>query len=118
MPQPHEHLVAWRRADDLFIAVHKLTARSFPRSEQFLLTSQMRRAAYSVPDNIVEGCARRSPKGKAHFLNVAEASLAEVGYCLHAAKRLGYVDEATYSTLDLQVRQTAAPLVGLIRSVH
>jgi four helix bundle protein len=116
MPQRHDNLVAWKRADDLFITIHKLTTTAFPQTERFLLAQQIRRAAYSVPANIVEGCARRSPKEKVHFLNIAEASLAEVGYCLHAARRLGYVDDATYSALDLQVRQAAAPLVGLIRS--
>ena len=52
----------------------------------------MRRAAYSVAANIVEGIARRSLKERVHFLNIAEASLAEAGYCLHVAKRLGYIE--------------------------
>jgi four helix bundle protein len=64
----------------------------------------------------VEGFARRKPNDRLHFLNIAEASLAEVGYCLHVARRLGYIDEATYQTVDLHARQVAAPLVGLIRS--
>jgi four helix bundle protein len=115
MPLRHETLVAWQRADDLYITIHRLSAK-FPRDERFLLTSQIRRAAYSVPANIVEGCARRTRRQKAHFLNIAESSLAEVGYCLHVARRLGYLDDATYSTLDVQVRQAAAPLVGLIRA--
>jgi four helix bundle protein len=115
MPLRHETLVAWQRADDLFIELHKLAKNRFPRDERFELSSQVRRAAYSVAANIVEGYARRSDKERAHFLNVAEASLAEVGYCLHVARRLGYVDDALYSRLDIQVRQTAAPLVGLIR---
>ena len=61
--------------------------------------------------------ARRSDRERAHFLTIADASLAEVGYCLHVARRLGYIDNAIYSRFDLQVRQTAAPLVGLIRTV-
>jgi four helix bundle protein len=93
-----------------------MAGKYFPPDERFLLTSQIRRAAYSVPANIVEGCARRSRKDRAHFLNISESSLAEVGYCLHAARRLGYLDDATYATFDLQVRQTAGPLVGFIRS--
>jgi four helix bundle protein len=117
MPLPHEKLIAWKRADDLFIDIHRLTARAFPTSERFLLTSQIRRAAYSVPANIVEGCARRYLKAEANHFNTSEASLAEVGYCLHVARRLEYVDEATYHQFDMQVRQTAAPLVGLIRSL-
>jgi four helix bundle protein len=88
MPLRHEKLVAWQRADDLFINIHHLVKRRFPTEERFELSSQIRRAAYSVVANIVEGTARRSPKERLHFLNVAEASLAEVGYCLHAARRL------------------------------
>ena len=49
------------------------------------------------------------------FLNVSWGSLAEVGYCLHVARRLGYIDDATYERLELEVRQVGAPLSGLIR---
>ncbi len=59
MPQGHEKLVAWQRADDLFVAIHRFAA-TFPIEERYGLTSQMRRAAYSVPANIVEGMARRA----------------------------------------------------------
>jgi four helix bundle protein len=114
MTQRHTDLIAWQRADDLFIEVHRL-AKQFPRDERFELCSQIRRAAYSVPANIVEGFARRSLRERLHFLNVAEASLAEVGYCLHVAKRLGYIDDATFQAVDGRARQAAAPLVGLIR---
>ena len=116
MPLKHEKLVAWQRADDLFIDLHRLTKERFPIDERFALTSQLRRAAYSVAANIVEGVARRSAKERAHFLNIAESSLAEVGYCVHVARRLGYLDDATHASFDRQVRMTAAPLVGLIRS--
>jgi four helix bundle protein len=116
MPLRHENLVAWQRADDLFIEIHKL-ARRFPSEERFELSSQIRRAAYSVAANIVEGFARRSLKERAHFLNIAEASLAEVHYCLHVAKRLGYLNDGQHSVLEAQTRQVGAPLVGLIRSV-
>jgi four helix bundle protein len=118
MPLRHEGLVAWQRADDLFVEIHAIVGKHFPPAERFELASQVRRAAYSVAANIVEGFTRRSLKERAHFLNISEASLAEVGYCLHVAKRLGYLDEATYTRLDVQVRRTAAPLVGLIRNGH
>src|SRR5688572_22560688 len=114
----HETLMAWQRADDLFIEVHQLTKTRFPADERFQLASQLRRAAYSVAANIVEGYSRRSLKERARFLNISEGSLAEVGYCLHVACRLGYLDQATYLKIDAQVRKAAAPLVGLIRSMH
>ena len=85
----HHTLIAWQRADDLFIVVHRLTREVFPTAERYELSSQLRRAAYSVPANIVEGFARQYRKEKFHFLSIASASLAEVGYGLHAAHRLG-----------------------------
>lgn len=114
----HHSLVAWQRADDLFIRLHQLSAEAFPASERYELGSQLRRAAYSVAANIVEGFARRQGRDRLHFLNIAEASLSEVGYCLHVARRLGYLDDEKYRTLDLEVRRVAAPLVGLIKSTR
>ena len=118
MPLRHESLVAWQRADDLFIKLHRLTLQSFPSYEKFELGSQLRRAAYSVPANIVEGFARRYRRARLHFLNISEASLAEVGYCIHAAKRLGYINDATCEELERDIRQVGAPLTGLVRAAH
>lgn len=114
MPQGHEKLVAWQRADDLFVAVHQLAATF---EERYILASQMRRAAFSVPANIVEGMARRSHRDRLRFLNIAEASLAEVAYCLHVSKRLGYLSTPVYVEFERDVQQVGAPLVGLIRSL-
>jgi four helix bundle protein len=111
----HFKLIAWQRADDLYIHVHMLARKSFPLEERFELSSQIRRAAYSVAANIVEGFAREHHGERMQFLNVSWGSLAEVGYCLHVAKRLGYIDDARYERFELEVRQVAAPLSGLIR---
>jgi four helix bundle protein len=116
MSLPFHKLVVWQRADDLFIEVHHLTLQRFPREERFELGSQLRRSAYSVPANVVEGSARESPRERLRFFSIASSSLSETGYGLHAARRLGYIDEATYVELEVRVRQVAAPLNGLIRS--
>jgi four helix bundle protein len=112
----HENLVAWQRADDLFIEVHRVVKHHFPAEERFELSSQLRRAAYSVAANIVEGVARRSSREKLHFLHIAQGSLAEVSYCLHAARRLGYLDEVESAHLCAMVNMTGAPLAGLVRA--
>ena len=114
----HHSLVAWQRADDLFIKLHVFTIKQFPAFERFELASQLRKAAYSVPANIVEGFARRHWRERLHFLNIAEASLAEVGYCLHVASRLGYVTEETMKEFESELNGVGAPLVGLIRSTR
>ena len=115
MDLPHHNLVAWQRADDLFITIH-LLSRSFPAIERYELGSQLRRAALSVGANIVEGYGRRTARDRVHFLRMAAASLAEVGYYIHAARRLGYVSHPAYLELETQVKKVAAPLRGLIES--
>lgn len=111
----HHTLVAWQRADDLFILVHTLARKSFPPEERYELSSQLRRTAYSVAANIVEGVAREHDKERPQFLNIAWGSLAEVGYCLHVARRLGYITDAIYTNLELDLRRIGAPLSGLIK---
>ena len=112
----HHSLVAWQRADDLFIKLHSLAKDRFPPFEKYELGSQLRRAAYSVPANIVEGFARRHTRDRLHFLNISESSLAEVGYCIPVAHRLGYITSDRASELEKDIRAVAAPLIGLIRS--
>ena len=114
----HHSLVAWQRADDLFVKLHSLTINSFPAFERFELGSQLRRAAYSVPANIVEGFVRRHRRERLHFLNISEASLAEVGYCLHVAKRLGYISDEALAEFEVELNAVGAPLAGLIRSTR
>src|SRR5438876_3731586 len=77
---------AWRLADDLTVSVYKRT-RSFPKEEMYGLTSQLRRASYSVPANIVEGASRESKKDYLHFLYIARGSLSETQYFIHLAPR-------------------------------
>ena len=115
MSLAYHKLIVWQRADDLFIAVHRLTLQQFPREEKYELGSQLRRSAYSVPANIVEGSARQTSRERLRFFNIASASLSEVGYGLLAARRLGYLSEQTYEQFEEQVRAVAAPLNGLIK---
>jgi four helix bundle protein len=116
MSLPYHKLVVWQRADDLFIDIHRLTHQQFPKNERYELSSQIRRSAYSVAANLVEGNARETIREKIRFFNVASASLSETGYGLHAARRLGYISEETYVEFEQRVRAVAAPLNGLIRS--
>lgn len=116
MTLPHHSLLAWQRADDLFIDLH-LLSRTFPPLEKYELSSQLRRSAFSVPVNIVESCGRYTDADKLHLLQVALASLAEAGYCLHAARRLQYIGDKEYQRFELQIRRVAAPLRGLMKSL-
>lgn len=78
---PYERFDAWKTAHTLALAIHRQTA-DWPKEERFALTAQIRRAAFSIPANVVEGQARRGPREFRRFLDIAWSSLPEVGYTL------------------------------------
>jgi four helix bundle protein len=114
----HHTLIAWQRADDLFVEVHTLTRQSFPSYEKYELGSQTRRAAFSIAVNIVEGCARQHRDDRLRFLDISRASLAEVGYCLHVARRLEYINEERLAAFEKSLNQVGAALSGFINAVR
>ncbi len=108
---------AWALADDLTVAIYKET-KAFPKDEMYALTSQIRRAAYSVPANITEGASRSSHKDYLHFLYIARGSLHETHYFVHLSSRLGYFDSDTKERLTAQAEEVSRTLTGLIRAVE
>lgn len=92
-------LDVWKMADDLAYEVY-LKTRRFPKEEMYGLTSQVRRAALSIPTNIVEGYSRKGDKELSHFLNISFASLAETKYLLYFSNRLEYLDDIKYNELQ------------------
>jgi four helix bundle protein len=108
---------AWKLADDLTMAIYQAT-QLFPKEEIYGITSQIRRAACSVPANIVEGSARETMKDYLHFLHISRASLSETQYFVHLSHRLGYLSDADAERLVGQTRQTFACLHGLIKAVE
>jgi four helix bundle protein len=108
---------AWKLADDLTVAIHERT-KSFPREERYGLTSQLRRAAYSVPANIVEGSSRESKRDYLHFLYIARGSLSEAQYFVHLSQRLSYLAETDAEQLLSQTKSVFACLHGLIKAVE
>lgn len=113
----HRKLKAFQHADNLVVAAYRAT-RSFPRQEQFGLTSQMRWAALSVPSNIVEGCARHTEADYLRFLDIAFGSLRELEYQVSLAHRLGYLTAEPHASLAGQCEETSKVLAALIRSLR
>jgi four helix bundle protein len=113
----HTKLRAFELADELVLLVYKITA-CFPKEEIFGLVSQIRRAAISIPSNIVEGCARNSEAEYLRFLNIAFGSLRELHYQLDIAKRLGFIGVNDYSLIEPKVIETEKVLNGLICSLR
>ena len=95
----YKELIVWQKSDELAFEVYRIT-KKFPRDEIYGLTSQLRRAALSVPTNIVEGYARKGDKELARFINISIGSLAEVEYLLEFSKRLGYIIEKDYVKIE------------------
>ncbi len=95
-----EDLVVWQKAHSLVLRVYKLT-KGFPKDELFGLTSQMRRAAVSVPANIAEGFSKKGRADKARIMNISQASLEELRYYFILSKDLGYIeDSSTWPDVD------------------
>ena len=113
----HTRLRAFELADQLALAVYRAT-QSFPREEQFGLTSQMRRCAVSVASNIVEGCARRSESDYLRFLDIAHGSVRELEYQISLAIRLKFMPAAVGDEITQAVTETAKVLDGLIRALR
>jgi len=113
----HTKLRAFELADEVAMLVYRVTAR-FPKEELFGLTSQIRRAAVSVPSNIVEGYARDSQADYLRFLNIAFGSLRELHYQLNLSKRLGFLTNEDSSLIEPKILEAEKVLSGLIRSLR
>ena len=113
----HRKLRAFELADQLVLSVYGAT-KSFPREEQFGLTSQLRRAVVFIASNIVEGCARSSVADYIRFLDMAFGSAREAEYQLTIAARLGYLTADVATELSQQADETARVLAGLVRSLR
>ena len=113
----HTQLRAFELADELAVLVYRVTT-GFPREELYGLTSQMRRAAVSVPSNIVEGCARDGQAEYRRFLDIAFGSLKELGYQLSLSKRLGFLKSEDSSMIEPKIVETEKVLNGLIRALR
>jgi four helix bundle protein len=112
--RPHEKLDVWKKAIDFVVAVYRAT-EGFPKEEKFGLTSQLRRAAVSIPANIAEGAARKSSKEFAYFLSNSQGSASEVETELLIASRLSYMQEAKYLSLRASLDEIGRMLTGLGR---
>jgi len=92
-------LIVWQKSHQLTLEIYKITIK-FPSEEKYGLISQMRRAAYSVPSNIVEGHSRKSKKEFLQFLNIAKGSLEELKYFLILSADLNYISKQEQKQLE------------------
>jgi four helix bundle protein len=117
MADNYRDLIAWQKAKSLALDVYRCTGR-FPRDEIYGLSSQMRRAAVSVPSNIAEGKGRYSKKEFVQFLYHARGSLLELETQVSIAHDLEYLDLLVFENLESQTEELGRILNGLINRFH
>ena len=113
--RPHYNLDAWKDAMDLVDWIYEIT-RKFPSDEKFGLTSQMRRAAVSIPSNLAEGAARKGQAEFANFINIAKGSLSELETQIIISKRQNYIEDI--SDLLALIAKISSQLAGLYTYVQ
>ena len=117
MSNSHRDLIVWQRAKQLAIEVYRHT-NSFPRTEVFGLTSQLRRAAVSVPSNIAEGQGRLTTGEFCQFLGHARGSLLEIRTQLEIASDLAYLQAEQHTALQHRATEVLFLLNRLVRSLQ
>ena len=110
-------LEVWELADDLAFKIYKVS-RNFPKEEIYGITSQIRRAALSVPTNIVEGYSRKGDKELSHFINISLASLAETKYLIYFSHRLEYLSDNEYDKIKKGYEKLGKKLWRFYESVR
>lgn len=108
----------WVKAHELTLFVYKELVPDLPKSEQYAITSQLKRAAYSISLNIVEGCGRNTDKDFVHFLDIALGSTHETEYCLLLCNDLGYIIKEKYEAVSAKINELKAKLINLIKTIR
>ena len=110
-------LRVWQESHLLSLDVYRMT-KKFPANEQYMLTSQLRRAAVSVTSNIAEGFNRFSKKEKIQFYAISLGSVSEIHSQLMLAKDLGYISVSEYELLEEKIEIIHKALAALIKSIR
>lgn len=110
------NLEIWNKSHQLTLEVYKAT-KNFPKEELYGLTSQMRKSASSIPNNIAEGCGRGTDAEFHRFLIIAMGSSSELEYQLILANELGYIDSIIYKSLNDDLIKIRKMLNSLIKKV-
>ena len=111
----YKKLDVWTKSHELYMYVKKNIAVKFPPEEKYELASQLKRAALSVPLNIVEGCGRYTDKDFAHFLDNSLGSVNETDYCCYSASELKYISQQEYEIINKLINEVRAMLIAFLK---
>ena len=111
-------LIVWKESHEVVKLIYDLL-KKFPKDENFILVAQIKRAAISIPTNIVEGHSKNSQKDFLKFLYISRGSLEELKYLLYLAKDLGYIDDINhYDNVNGKLSKIGVMLNKLINSIQ
>ncbi|MGC4235358.1 MAG: four helix bundle protein [Niabella sp.] len=108
----------WQKDHEFTLFIYQEILPLLPASEKYDLYSQLKRAAYSIPLNISEGCGRNSDKDFAHFLDNAMGSVNEAEYCGLLVKDLSYISYERYRQLYTFTNEIESKLINLIKKIR
>jgi four helix bundle protein len=109
-------LIVWQRGMDLAVRIYRITQK-LPASEQFGLTSQLRRAAVSIPSNIAEGYGRQSTGSYRQFLTMSRGSLMEIETQINICERLKYLAQPDTENIFKEITEISKMLTSLISKI-
>ena len=113
----YQDLIVWQKSVLLVTDIYTIT-KTFPQDERFGITSQLNRAAVSIPTNIAEGWGRETSKNYLQFLRISRGSIMEVQTLLIIAKNLNYISEEKFDILKNKTEEVGKILQGLIKSIN
>ncbi len=117
MIHSHKELTVWQKSMEFVTLIYQIT-RKFPKEEMYGLTSQIRRAAISIPSNIAEGRCRSSKKDYLQFLRIANGSSAELETQLTIAKELSFINDFDYNKADDAIKEVMRMLRAMIQKLN
>jgi four helix bundle protein len=114
--QDFRKLLVWQKSHTMALSIYRVTT-PFPEQERYGLTSQMRRAAFSIPSNIAEGCGRAGRTELRQYLHISLGSASELDYFLLLARDLQFLTPRQHDALEVRIHEIKLMLAGLIRKV-
>ncbi len=115
--QNYKTLIVWQKAHAFALCLYRLTM-DYPKTEQYAMTSQLRRACVSIPSNIAEGCGKHTDADLANFLQTALGSSNEVEYLLLLSHELGYLKDDLFKDANAKINEVKAMLITLINKIR
>lgn len=109
-------LIVWQKSHAFVLEIYRISSL-FPKEETYALTSQVKRAAVSIPANIAEGFSKKTLPNKLNYISHSEGSLQEVKYYLILAKDLDYINNATFENMVILCEEIGKLLNGYIKTI-